>query len=75
MLVAQYEGSIFGGTPVEKTYNISEGGARQTFHPLTRVTLCAGYGFVDFDRFESAQKAVLQLKQNGVQAQMAKVST
>ncbi len=33
-----------------------------------------GYGFVDFDSHVSAQKAVVALKTNGVQAQMAKVS-
>lgn len=36
------------------------------------TNLCKGYGFVDFDRFDSAQKAVIQLKSNGIQAQMAK---
>ncbi|XP_072516628.1 RNA-binding motif, single-stranded-interacting protein 1 isoform X2 [Salminus brasiliensis] len=34
---------------------------------------CKGYGFVDFDSPVSAQKAVAALKNNGVQAQMAKV--
>uniref|UniRef100_A0A8B9H2X2 RNA binding motif, single stranded interacting protein 1a n=1 Tax=Astyanax mexicanus TaxID=7994 RepID=A0A8B9H2X2_ASTMX len=33
---------------------------------------CKGYGFVDFDSPVSAQKAVAALKNNGVQAQMAK---
>ncbi|XP_018598737.1 RNA-binding motif, single-stranded-interacting protein 1-like isoform X3 [Scleropages formosus] len=34
---------------------------------------CKGYGFVDFDSPAAAQKAVTTLKNNGVQAQMAKV--
>ncbi|XP_047670525.1 RNA-binding motif, single-stranded-interacting protein 1 isoform X2 [Tachysurus fulvidraco] len=33
---------------------------------------CKGYGFVDFDSPAAAQKAVNALKNNGVQAQMAK---
>ncbi|KPP69224.1 RNA-binding motif, single-stranded-interacting protein 1-like [Scleropages formosus] len=33
---------------------------------------CKGYGFVDFDSPAAAQKAVTTLKNNGVQAQMAK---
>ncbi|XP_061675873.1 RNA-binding motif, single-stranded-interacting protein 3-like [Syngnathoides biaculeatus] len=33
---------------------------------------CKGYGFVDFDSPAAAQKAVVSLKANGVQAQMAK---
>ncbi|GAA6074762.1 RNA-binding motif, single-stranded-interacting protein 1 isoform X1 [Tachysurus ichikawai] len=36
---------------------------------------CKGYGFVDFDSPVSAQKAVAALKNNGVQAQMAKVGS
>ncbi|GAA6108026.1 RNA-binding motif, single-stranded-interacting protein 1 isoform X6, partial [Tachysurus ichikawai] len=34
---------------------------------------CKGYGFVDFDSPAAAQKAVNALKNNGVQAQMAKI--
>lgn len=36
---------------------------------------CKGYGFVDFDSPESAQKAVDALNIKGIQAQMAKVSS
>jgi len=36
------------------------------------TNLCKGYGFVDFDRYESAHNAVQQLRQSGIQAQMAK---
>lgn len=36
------------------------------------TNLCKGYGFVDFDRYDSAHFAVQQLKQKGIQAQMAK---
>nr|CAB3265485.1 RNA-binding motif, single-stranded-interacting protein 1 [Phallusia mammillata] len=36
------------------------------------TNLCKGYGFVDFDRFDSAHFAVQQLKNKGIQAQMAK---
>ncbi|EQB77331.1 hypothetical protein CB1_000290018 [Camelus ferus] len=36
---------------------------------------CKGYGFVDFDSPAAAQKAVSALKANGVQAQMAKLSS
>ncbi|KAJ3592241.1 hypothetical protein NHX12_007369 [Muraenolepis orangiensis] len=40
---------------------------------LDRTTnKCKGYGFVDFDSPASAQTAVASLKNNGVQAQMAK---
>lgn len=38
-----------------------------------QTNLCKGYGFVDFDRFDSADMAVQQLKAKGVQAQKAKV--
>lgn len=34
---------------------------------------CKGYGFVDFDSSETAQKAVEALNAKGIQAQMAKV--
>lgn len=37
-----------------------------------QTNLCKGYGFVDFDRFESADIAVQQLKAKGIQAQKAK---
>ncbi|XP_039247413.1 RNA-binding motif, single-stranded-interacting protein 1-like isoform X2 [Styela clava] len=37
-----------------------------------QTNLCKGYGFVDFDRFDSANHAVQQLKAKGIQAQMAK---
>ncbi|XP_077978326.1 RNA-binding motif, single-stranded-interacting protein 1-like [Glandiceps talaboti] len=33
---------------------------------------CKGYGFVDFDSPQSAQKAVVALQQQGIEAQMAK---
>nr|XP_009860503.1 RNA-binding motif, single-stranded-interacting protein 1 isoform X3 [Ciona intestinalis] len=36
------------------------------------TNLCKGYGFVDFDRYDSASLAVEQLKHRGIQAQMAK---
>jgi RNA recognition motif-containing protein len=36
------------------------------------TNLCKGYGFVDFDRYDSAHYAVQQLKHKGIQAQMAK---
>ncbi|ELU02931.1 hypothetical protein CAPTEDRAFT_154976 [Capitella teleta] len=35
---------------------------------------CKGYGFVDFDSLQAAEIAVRALQQQGVQAQMAKVS-
>lgn len=40
---------------------------------MMRNIFSSGYGFVDFDSPVSAQKAVAALKNNGVQAQMAKV--
>lgn len=42
------------------------------FSPV--LSVCSGYGFVDFDSPAAAQKAVASLKASGVQAQMAKVS-
>ncbi|XP_076800126.1 RNA-binding motif, single-stranded-interacting protein 2-like isoform X2 [Clavelina lepadiformis] len=36
------------------------------------TNMCKGYGFVDFDRNDSANAAVQQLKHKGIQAQMAK---
>lgn len=37
------------------------------------TSLCKGYGFVDFEQPDSAQKAVEMLKSANIQAQMAKV--
>lgn len=36
--------------------------------------LCKGYGFVDFDSSDAAEKAVKHLQEKNIQAQMAKVS-
>nr|CAD7398013.1 unnamed protein product [Timema cristinae] len=45
--------------------------AKIHWRPLQQTTLC--YGFVDFDRPESAEAAVQALQAKGIQAQMAKV--
>jgi len=36
--------------------------------------VCTGYGFVDFELAEDAERAVAALQSRGIQAQMAKVS-
>lgn len=38
-----------------------------------RLFIVAGYGFVDFEKASEADRAVQNLQQQGIQAQMAKV--
>jgi len=48
------------------------------FYKLAGIAIlsvcCIGYGFVDFELAEDAERAVAALQSRGIQAQMAKVS-